>query len=169
MEVSEAILKRRSIRKFTDQKVTDEQIDLLLKSAMAAPSACNKRPWFFYVVKNPEKLKQVKRASMFANKNSSLVIIACGDLKRALPLKLSEYWIQDLSAAVENLLLTVTDLGLGACWCGLHPMQASVKRVQKALEMPEHHVPMALIHVGYPDEAQEPRTQYEEKCVKIIE
>lgn len=169
MEVFEAILMRRSVRKFTDKKVTDEQIDKLLNAAMAAPSACNKRPWHFYVVKNEEVLSQLKKASRFSNKNSSLIIVACGDTKRALPMQLNDYWIQDVSAAVENILLTATGLGLGTCWCGLHPMVRTVKKVRAILGAPEHHIPMALIHVGYPDEFPEARTQFEEKRVKIID
>ena len=168
MQVYEAILQRRSIRKFKDVEVSDASIDLMLKAAMAAPTACNRRPWFFYVVKNKEVIARLKKASLFTNKNSSLIIVACGDTTRALPAKLSQFWVQDLSAAVENMLLTATAEGLGACWCGLYPMEAAQKKVQSILDTPKNHIPMALIHVGHPDEAHEPRTQYEDACVKVI-
>ena len=114
MEVKEALLKRRSIRKFKEDKISEEIIEELLHAAMSAPSACNRKPWEFYVVTNEEKLAELKKASRFARYDAPLAIVVCGNLSRSLPLHLSTYWIQDCSAATENLLLRVTDLNLGA-------------------------------------------------------
>ena len=169
METYEAILARRSIRSFTDEPVSDEAIDRLLKSAMAAPSACNKRPWEFYVVKNPALQEKLRHTTMFSNLNSSLIIVVAGNDKRSLAHRVNDYWIQDCSAAVENMLLTAVELGLGSCWCGLFPMATPVKRVRETLELPEHIIPMAMLHFGHPKEVAEPRTQYEEKRVHMIE
>ena len=104
MEVKEALLKRRSIRKFKEDKISDEIIEELLIAAMSGPSACNKRPWEFYVVTNEEKLKEVRKASLFSRFKAPLTIIVCGNLSKALPMQLSTYWIQDASAATENIL-----------------------------------------------------------------
>lgn len=169
MELKEVLLKRRSVRKFTDAPVTDEYIDELLHAAMSGPSACNRTPWEFYVVKNGEKLGKVKKASLFSRFNSPLVIVVCGDLSRALPLKLAEYWIQDCSAAIENILLRATDLGLGAVWCGAHPQEKVVNKLKDVLSLPQKHIPLGIIHIGYPAEAPEPRDQYDEKRVHFIE
>lgn len=169
MELKEALLKRRSVRKFLDTPVSDEYINELLHAAMSGPSACNKTPWEFYVVKNTEKLSKVKKASLFSRFDSPLVIVVCGNLSRTLPLQLSEYWIQDCSAATENILLRATDLGLGAVWCGAHPQERVVKNLKAALDLPEKHIPLGIIHIGYPAETPEPRDQYDPDRVHSVE
>lgn len=168
MELKEALLKRRSVRKFTDASVSDEYIDELLHAAMSGPSACNKTPWEFYVIKNTEKLEQVKKASLFSRFNSPLAIVVCGNLSRALPMQLAEYWIQDCSAAAENILLRATDLGLGAVWCGAHPQEKVVKKIREVLDLPEKQIPLGIIHIGYPQESPEPRDQYDERRVHFV-
>ena len=102
-------------------------------------------------------------------KNSSLIIIVAGDDKRSLGHRVNDFWIQDASAAVENMLLTATDLGIGSCWCGLFPMVTPVKRVRRILNLEEHIIPMAMVHLGYPAEDNPPRTQYDEKRIVILE
>ena len=131
MEVKDALLKRRSIRKFKEDKISEELINELLIAAMSAPSACNKKPWEFFVITNEEKLQELKKASRFARYDAPLAIVVCGNLSKALPLQLSTYWIQDCSAATQNILLRVTDLGLGAVWCGAHPQKNVEKKMQR--------------------------------------
>lgn len=168
MNTQEAILARRSCRKFTTDVISDDIIRTLLDSAMAAPSACNKRPWEFYVIKNPEILEQLRHVSRYSNMNSSLIIIVAGNDKRSLNHKDNDFWIQDCSAATENILLTATELGIGSCWCGLYPLVTPVKSIRKLLGLEEHIIPLALIHLGYPAESSEPRTQYDEKRVHYV-
>ena len=169
MELKEALLKRRSVRKFTDEKVSDEQIDELLHAAMSGPSACNKTPWEFYVIRNSEKLSAVKKSSLFARFNSQLVIVVAGNTSRALPAPITEYWIQDCSAAVENILLRATDLGLGAVWCGAYPQKRVEDNLGGVLELPADHIPLAIVHVGYPAEIPEPRDQYDPERVHFVD
>lgn len=168
MELKEALLKRRSVRKYKDIPVTDEQIDELLHAAMSGPSACNKTPWEFYVVKNGPTLDKVKKASLFSRFNSPLVIVVAGNTSRALPEPLSEYWIQDCSAAIENILLRAVDLGLGTVWCGAYPQKRVEDNLGKTLGMPDEHIPLGIIHVGYPDEEPEPRDQYDSEKVHFV-
>ena len=123
MEVKDALLKRRSIRKYLDKEVSDEIIEELLHAAMSGPSACNRRPWIFYVIKDQDKLSELRKASRFSNMNAPLAIVVVGDLSRSLPLQLKDFWIQDCSAATENILLRATDLGLGSLWCGIYPQK----------------------------------------------
>ena len=123
MEVKDALLKRRSIRKYLDKEVSDEIIEELLHAAMSGPSACNRRPWIFYVIKDQDKLNELRKASRFSNMNAPLAIVVVGDLSRSLPLQLKDFWIQDCSAATENILLRATDLGLGSLWCGIYPQK----------------------------------------------
>ena len=168
MELKEALLKRRSVRKFTEEAVSEEMIQELLRAAMSGPSACNKKPWEFYVVTNPEKLEELKGASKFTKMNSKLAIIVCGNLSRALPMHFANYWIQDCSSATENILLRVTDLGLGAVWCGIHPQKQAEKKVRQILDIPQSQVPLNIIHIGHPAEEPEARDQYEEKRIHYI-
>lgn len=86
-------------------------------------------------------------------------------LRRALPLKFSEYWIQDCSAATENILLRATDMGLGAVWCGAHPQKHAVENIRKCLDIPESQMPLNVIFIGHPAQECEPRDQYDESRV----
>lgn len=169
MELKEVLLKRRSVRKFKDDSVSDEFIHELLEAAMSGPSACNRKPWEFYVIKNPGVLKDLKKTTLFGRMNAPLAIVVCGNLSRALPMQLSSYWIQDCSAATENILLRVTDLGLGAVWCGVHPQKNAEENIRKCLGLDKKIIPLNIIWIGYPNEEVEPRTQYEEKRVHIID
>lgn len=165
MEVSEAMLKRRSVRKFQTTQVKQEDILTLLQYAMSGPSACNKKPWEFYVVQNKEMLTELRGVTRFTNMVSPLNIIVAGNTKKALPMQMKDFWIQDCSAAIENILLGVVDLGLGACWCGITPNKAAVKKVQDILGLEKHMEPLGMLHIGYPAEEHEPRTQYAEEKV----
>ena len=168
MELKEVLLKRRSVRKFTEEPVSEEMIEELLHAAMSGPSACNKRPWDFYVVTQAEALENLKTASKFTKFSSKLAIIVCGNLSRALPMQLAEYWIQDCSAATENILLCATDLGLGAVWCGIHPQKRAMKKVREILGLSDKMMPLNIIFIGHPVEEPEARDQYEENRVHYV-
>ena len=168
MEVKDALLKRRSIRKYLDKEVSDEIIEELLHAAMSGPSACNRRPWIFYVIKDQDKLSELRKASKFSNMNAPLAIVVVGDLSRSLPLQLKDFWIQDCSAATENILLRATDLGLGSLWCGIYPQKRPVERVKEILGITNSDIPLNIIYIGYGDEEKESRDQYEKNRVKII-
>ena len=165
MELQEVLQKRRSIRKFTQEGVSKEDIELLLRAAMSGPSACNKTPWEFYVVTKPDMLDKLHGATRFTKIDAPLAIIVCGNLSRALPLQLESYWVHDCSAASENILLAATDLGLGSVWCGIHPQKHAEKKVREILGLGDKLVPLNIIYIGHPDQIQEPRDQYQEKYV----
>ena len=168
MEVKDALLKRRSIRKYLDKEVSDEIIEELLHAAMSGPSACNRRTWIFYVIKDQDKLNELRKASRFSNMNAPLAIVVVGDLSRSLPLQLKDFWIQDCSAATENILLRATDLGLGSLWCGIYPQKRPVERVKKILGITNSDIPLNIIYIGYGDEEKESRDQYDKNRVKVI-
>ena len=168
MEVKDALLKRRSIRKYLDKEVSDEIIEELLHAAMSGPSACNRRPWIFYVIKDQDKLNELRKASRFSNMNAPLAIVVVGDLSRSLPLQLKDFWIQDCSAATENILLRATDLGLGSLWCGIYPQKRPVERLKEILGITNSDIPLNIIYIGYGDEEKESRDQYEKNRVKVI-
>ena len=169
MEVKDALLKRRSIRKFKEDKISEELINELLIAAMSAPSACNKKPWEFFVITNEEKLQELKKASRFARYDAPLAIVVCGNLDKALPDSMKDYWIHDCSAATQNILLQATDLGLGAVWCGVYPQERAAERMKEFLNLGDNLIPLSLIWIGYPDEERRPRDWYNEECVHYID
>ena len=168
MELQEAILKRRSIRKFKEDKVKEEDVNLILQMAMAGPSACNKKPWEFFVITNEEILNKFASVSKSSSFKAPLAIVVCGNEERMLLGEASSYWIQDCSAATENILLSSTSLGLGSLWCGVYPQQIKINKVKDILKLPSNLIPLNIIYIGYSDIEEEARTQYEEKNIRYI-
>ncbi len=168
MEVKKALQKRRSVRKFTQEPVPEEAIHELLHAAMSGPSACNRTPWEFFVVTAPDILEKLRKASRFTNYQAPLAIIVAGNLSRALPQQLAEYWVQDCSAATENILLQATELGLGAVWCGIYPQKRAEEKVAKILGLTPKQIPLNILFIGYPAESPEARDQYKGSCVHWI-
>lgn len=125
-------------------------------------------PWDFYVVSDETMLEKLRNATQYSNIKAPLAIVVCGNLSRALPMQLAPFWIQDCSAATENILLAATDMGLGTVWCGIHPQKRAEKRVSEALGLTEKQIPLNIIYVGHPDETKESRDQYKEKSVHYI-
>lgn len=168
MECKEAILRRRSVRKFTEESVSEEEIEALLRGAMNAPTACNRKPWEFYVIKEKTVLEALRGAGRFTKMQAPLAIVVCGNQKQTLPMGLGSYWIHDCSAASENILLTAVDLGLGAVWCGVHPQKNVEKNVREILNLPEAHIPLNIIYIGHPAEIPAPKDAYDAAKVHII-
>lgn len=161
METMEAIYARRSIRKYQEKPVEPEKIELLLKAAMAAPSARNSKPWEFIVVTEPSTLDQVRGAMTFGKFNAPVAIIVCGNLSVVRRPLSGQFWVQDCTAATENILVAAVSLGLGTVWCGVHPIHVLTKRISKVLQLPDHVKPLNVIYVGYPDQEKPSRTQYD--------
>lgn len=160
------IFGRRSIRKYQDKPVDDATIKTILEAAMAAPSAVAKDPWRFVVVKDKAVLAKIAEGlpsgKMIAHAGFGLVV--CGDLEKAHDQQLS-YMIQDCTAAIENVLLSVHMLGLGAVWLGVHPREERVKHLKEVLGIPDPVIPISALAIGYPAEEKEARTRYNEESV----
>ncbi|MCB2210063.1 nitroreductase family protein [bacterium] len=155
------IYARRSIRKYQDKPVEREKLETLLKAAMAAPSAMNNRPWEFVVATAPERMDAIRNALMFGKHNAPAAIAVCANLSILKNPIAKKFWVQDCSAASENILLAAVSLGLGTVWLGVHPVKINSKRIAKVLELPQNITPLNVICVGYPAEEKEPRTQYD--------
>jgi nitroreductase len=158
----QTIMSRVSVREFTGEKISEAQIDTLLRAAMAAPSAINKQPWAFIVVTDEAKIAQLGDSlpnSRCAN-HPAVAIIPCGDLSKAIEGEMAAFWINDVSAATENLLLAAHSMGLGAVWTGLHPDMNRAKMVQQLLGLPEHIIPLCVVPVGVPAEQPEVKDKY---------
>ena len=161
-ESLDMIFSRRSIRKYTDEPVDEADIRTLLEAAMAAPSASNRKPWYFVVVTEREMLDRLAEVHPHGKMlfQASLCIAVCGG-----PTASERFWIQDCCAATENLLLGVTGLGLGAVWLGVYPREDRIAGVRQVLGIPEHLAPLCLVSIGHPAEEKAPRTQYDEARV----
>lgn len=163
--IIDSIFKRRSIRKYIEKEVENEKLILLLKAAMAAPTAANRQPWEFIVVTDGEKLSELRSTLREGQYNAPVAIVVCGNSKLAFSNKDKEIWTQDYSAAIENMLIAAVELGLGSVWIGLYPQINKCKPVCEVLNIPDYVIPMSVVYFGYPAEFKEPRTQYNEKRI----
>ena len=156
------IMTRVSVREFTGEKISEAQLDTLLRAAMAAPSAINKQPWAFIVVTDEALIAQLGEALPYSrcSNHPAVAIIPCGDLSKAIEGEMGAFWINDVSAATENLLLAAHAMGLGAVWTGLHPDMTRAKMVQEMLGLPEHIIPLCVVPVGVPAEQPEVKDKY---------
>ncbi len=151
MDLYEAIDSRRSIRKYTEEEVSDRDVRICLKSAMEAPSARNEQPWQFLLLRDAAQREMASKASPYTGmaKKAPLVIIVCGDLRLETA---PGFWPQDCAAATQNLLLAARGLNLGAVWCGIHPVQEREEYLQKAFALPKEVIPFALVCMGHTTE-----------------
>ena len=162
----ENIMTRTSIRQFKAQPVEQDKVDILLKAAMAAPTALNLQPWHFIVINDKETIALLSGKQPTS---APLMIAVCGDTdKTMLPdgsTKLPDFWVEDVSAATENLLLAAHALGLGAVWTGVYPAMDRTAEVANVLNCPQNIIPLAVVRVGYPDESPEPKNKYKEENI----
>lgn len=162
-----SVFKRRSYRKFLDKVPSDDEIEKLLRAGMQAPSACDGRPWEFLVVTNEDKLKQLGEATPYSMcvKNSKVCIVPC---YRKDNLKNYDYVICDMSACVENILIEVEELGLGAVWIGGAPVSDRIDKMREILKIDEGLVPFCLIPVGYPEIRKDIEDRFERERIHFI-
>ncbi len=165
METLEAIFKRRSIRDFKDTPIKNEDIEILLRAAFSAPTAVNAQPWEYIVLTESEIIEKLKGKLYFARYNAPAAIVVCGNMDLALKGPDKDLWIEDCSAAIQNILLASTDIGIASLWIGIYPVASRVSSVRKILDIPEHVVPLAMVYLGYPSHELEGRCRYNEKRI----
>ncbi len=160
--VIDNIMTRTSIRAYQDKAVEDDKVETILRAAMAAPSAGNKQPWTFVVVKDKEIMHSISTTFRTARmvETAPLAVVVCGDMEKTFPEDGLDYWVEDTSAATENLLLAAHGLGLGAVWCGIYPMKERVAFLKELLKLPENIVPLGIVPVGYPAESPDPKDKW---------
>ena len=156
------IMTRTSIRQYTDEPVSKADIETMLRAGMAAPTAVNRQPWHFVVINSKEKLAELAgdnpRGGML--KKAPLAIVVCGNMDKALPGQGRGFWVQDCSAATENILLAANAIGLGAVWTGLYPDENRAGVVAKVLKLPETYIPLCTIVIGHPAEQPTPKDKW---------
>ena len=161
METLESILTRRSIRQYTNQIIPEDKISAVLKAAMYAPSAMNYQPWHFIVIDKREDIDQIFNINSHADmvKQAALAIIICGDSKLEMNI---DYLVQDCSAATQNALLAVHEVGLGGVWVSAYPNKDIIEGIRKYYGLPENIVPVSIISIGYPAETKENEDRFNE-------
>jgi nitroreductase len=165
MEELKYILDRRSIRRFTDQKIDSEKIKSILTAAMYAPSAVNMQPWHFVVIDESSIMEKIMEIHPHARmlQSASHAVVICGDEQLQHD---DGYWVVDCGAATQNLLLAAQTLGLGACWVGLHPREERKAAFSRLLHLPSHVLPFALVALGYPEELKPRPNRFHAEKVK---
>ncbi len=159
MDALEMLFTRRSIRSYTSEPVSDEDLKTILEAGMNAPSANNRQPWHFVVVDDREKLDAIMEAHPYTRMlaEAPVAIVVCGDTSIS-----ESFWDQDCSAATENILLAARALELGTVWCGVYPREDRVNAVSALFDLPETMVPLNVIALGHPAEEKGRVDRYQE-------
>ncbi len=154
----ELMYSRRSVREYTDEPVSEEQVEAMLKAAMAAPSAQDLRPWHFVVVRRRKLLDKLAEVHKYAYmlEQAPLAIIVCGDQEVS-----ERHWVEDTCAATQNLLLAATAVGLGGVWISLYPKKKHQRYVRDVLDIPEGMGVLCVVALGQPAEKQKERSYYD--------
>ena len=151
---------RKSVRKFQDKPVTKDQLETLLRAGMASPSAADQRPWAFVAITDRAVLDTLWYSSPYTKmlRQAKAAIVVCGDTRKGLK---SEVWVQDCSAASENILLAAEAIGLGAVWCGIYLNPEPTAFVKKVLNLPAEVIPLNIIAIGYPTGEEKPKNKWD--------
>ncbi|MBN2546244.1 MAG: nitroreductase family protein [Spirochaetes bacterium] len=154
MDSIEALMKRRSIRKYNNNEVSEESLNIILKSAMYAPSAYNQQLWEFVVINKREVLDIIPEIYPYSSmtREVNIAILVCGNLNEKIN---QSYWTLDCSAATQNILIAATSLGLGSIWLGIYPREDRIIGLRKLLKLPEYIVPFSLVPIGFSEEKKE--------------
>lgn len=166
--VIDNIMTRTSVRAYQERDVENDKVETMLRAAMAAPSAGNKQPWKFVVIRDKNTLHEISANlnTMRMAEKAPLAIVVCGDMDNTFPEDGRDYWVEDASAATENLLLAAHGIGLGAVWCGIYPMKERVAFLQKLLHLPGNLVPLNVIPIGYPAEKPTPKDKWKPENIR---
>lgn len=156
MNTIEAIKTRKSIRKFTSDKISEQDLSLILEAGMAGPSCVNARDWIFIVVRDKDMLTKMADANgkpADPLRHADVGILVCGDLERAFP-HAKDYWVIDASIATQNITLAAHDLGIGSVWLGTWPQMDRIEEQRKLFGLPETIIPHSILALGYPMDEQ---------------
>ncbi len=161
------IFKRRSVRKFSDEEVSINQVKNLIKAGMQSPSAFNSQPWEFLIVSDKKDLEAVSKMSRFAKpaKRAQKLIIVLGNTKKFRLVK--DMIQQDLSACTQNILLQAVVDGLAGVWLGFYPREDRVNALREYFDIPDHIIPFSVIAIGYPKDEKDPKSRYDESKIHL--
>lgn len=165
MDLFQAIHGRRSIRSYTEEKVSKEDLKKILSAGMSAPSAMNCQTWRFVVLEGEEARKKAASINEYAfmAEKAPLAILVCGDEEAE---KIPGYWSTDCSACIQNMLLAAHALGLGGVWTGVYPDETRMKDYAEAFNLPKNLKPHSLVVIGHPKKTKEPKDDYDEEKIR---
>lgn len=156
------IFSRKSVRKYTDQLVSQDDLITIMKAGMAAPTAMDKRPWQFVAITDRGIMMDLRKELKWATglDGSPAAIVVCGDLSKmdGAP---EDFWITDTCAATQNILLAIESMGLGGVWCSLYPGADRMEHARQVLNLPDHLMPMSIIPLGYPTGVEQPKEKFD--------
>lgn len=165
MDTVEAIFTRKSVRKFTNQEISEEDEKMILRAGMSGPCCVNARDWYFVVVRDPAKLNamaDVNGRPAEPLRQAKMAVLLCGDLKRAFA-RAPEYWVIDCAIAGQNMVLAAESLGIGSLWLGTWPQMERVNGQAALFDLPDTIIPHTILAFGYPaEETKAERDLYEE-------
>jgi nitroreductase len=167
MNTLSVIHSRKSVRHFTERAVSREDLVTLVRAGMAAPSGKNEQPWAFVVVTERASLDALAERLPYAKmlRQAQAAIVVCGDMsKPADPDK--SLWVQDCSAATENILLAAEAMGLGAVWTAAYPYEERINSVVETLNFPAHITPLCVVPIGYPEGTDKPKDKWNPENLK---
>lgn len=161
------IATRTSIRAYDGRPVEKDKVEKLLRAAMAAPTAMNRQPWHFIVVDKRSVLDALSSANPHSKMlaKAPLAIIVCGDMDKAIEGKGRGFWVEDASAATENMLLAAHAMGLGAVWTGAYPAEERVESLRHILALPDNLIPLNVVVMGYPAESPQPKDKFKQENI----
>ncbi len=167
MDLTKALLDRRSIRKYKNKSIPKDILTKLVEFGMYAPTARNTRSWFFYVITDRKKLDEVAEKHPYAKmlKTAPAAILVCGD-KNIEPME--GYLALNCANACQNIMLGALEFGLGTCWIAVYPRQERIDLMKEIFSLPENHFPIALLSVGYPDEKKNRPDRFEPEKIEFI-
>lgn len=155
---------RTSIRDFTGELISDEQLDTMLRAGFQAPSAHNFQPWEFIVIRDKEIINEIKEFHKYAKMldAAGTAIVVCGNTDRQ---KNTGFIVADGSAAIQNMILTAHGLGLGAVWCGIYGIPKLIDKFSEVLNLPKEVLPVGMVVVGNKVEDRKPQDRYDESKI----
>ncbi len=176
--VLDNIFSRKSVRSFTDEPVTPQQIETLLRAGMAAPSGSNIQPWSFVVLQDKDRYLEIFSENNFNQRvfaQSAAIIVVCSDTTvvraprndpQGTPVKMvNGTWRDDAGAVTENILLAVEAMGLGAVWTACYPYHDRMDPVKSSLGLPAEVVPYSVVALGHPAGDDQPKDKWKPEKV----
>lgn len=173
MDAIECIMTRTSVRQYSDKAVPDSIIERILRAGMAAPTAVNRQPWFFVLIKNRAALDRLAAGFPYSKMltEAAFAVAVCADMNRTLDSDTREIgnWALDCSAASENMLLAAHALGLGGVWCGIYPQKERAAKLTEILDLPANLEPFSILSFGYPAAATTPKQKWDPAKIITID
>lgn len=164
MNILDAINSRRSIRKYTNEPLSDKQLKTVLKAGFQAPSAHNRNPIEYIVLRDREILEAITKFHPYTKMlpQAGCGIVVCGDKSKQ---EREGFLVSDCSASIQNMLLAAHGIGLGGVWCGIYPVAELMEPLSKLLKLPENIIPIGIVTVGVPDEEKKVLDKFNEENI----